>query len=104
MIDVFGRMPVRTRGYVRHIIGIPGGGSAYNSVDNILITGDGARPTLFLHEAAHSVDFNAFRSSGTPAEQRFSCTVSFPHRSNYYLNFPVLFPQDNRLLMKVSKQ
>ncbi|KAL8650991.1 MAG: hypothetical protein Q9226_004916 [Calogaya cf. arnoldii] len=59
MIDLFGRLPVRTRQYVRHMIALPRpeGGYAYNWNGNIAmfnrINGD---LTVFLHESAHSLD------------------------------------------------
>jgi len=77
MIDVFGRLPVRVRGFVRHMVAVPGADSAYNDADNILIQGNGAHPTLFAHEAGHSVDGNAFLAWGTPKNQRFSCKAVF---------------------------
>ena len=59
MIDLFGKVPVHMRQWVRHMIALPdpNGGHAYNSNGNIamfnIIDGD---VTVFIHETGHSLD------------------------------------------------
>ena len=59
MIDLFGRVPVHMRQWVRHMIALPdpAGGHAYNEDGNIAmidkIDGD---LTVFIHETGHSLD------------------------------------------------
>jgi hypothetical protein len=66
MIDLFGRMPVSMRGYVRHIIALPGIKSAFSNGDNIAIFGKGTDISLFIHETAHSLDSHAYDPKVTP--------------------------------------
>ncbi|KAI9775075.1 MAG: hypothetical protein M1839_001467 [Geoglossum umbratile] len=66
MIDLFGRMPVSMRGYVRHIIALPGTKSAFNNGDNIAIFGKGTDISLFVHETGHSLDSHAYDPKVTP--------------------------------------
>ncbi|KAH7303801.1 hypothetical protein B0I35DRAFT_495969, partial [Stachybotrys elegans] len=59
MRDTFGRIPVRTRQYVRTIMGLPGARSAYAFSDrgDIIFFGDcDNSPTVFIHEFAHILD------------------------------------------------
>ena len=58
MIDLFGRIPVKARQWVRHIVYLPANETwAYNSGGNIAMFGriDGDI-TVFIHETAHSLD------------------------------------------------
>ena len=67
MIDIFGRMPVRMRQYVRHILAVPGVISAGSSGDNIVLKGTGPNlMTLFVHETAHSLDSHAIPATTVP--------------------------------------
>ena len=66
MIDLFGRLPVRMRSFIRHIIALPGTKSAGSSGDNIQLNGD-CDITVFIHETGHSLDSHGFDSSyGVP--------------------------------------
>ncbi|EJD53722.1 hypothetical protein AURDEDRAFT_110488 [Auricularia subglabra TFB-10046 SS5] len=67
MIDLFGRLPVHERQWVRHVIAVPGGGSAYMSNADVVFQGPVGTPSVFQHEVGHAVDFykNSARSSGT---------------------------------------
>lgn len=67
MIDLFGRLPVHERQWVRHVIAVPGGGSAYMSSADVVFQGPVGTPSVFQHEVGHAVDFykNSVRSSGT---------------------------------------
>ncbi|KAH7322465.1 hypothetical protein B0I35DRAFT_476415 [Stachybotrys elegans] len=59
MRDVFGRMPARTRQYVRTIMALPGTRSAYTFSDlgDVVFFGDCHRyPTVFIHEIGHILD------------------------------------------------
>ncbi|CAF9943195.1 MAG: hypothetical protein ALECFALPRED_010827 [Alectoria fallacina] len=59
MIELFGRVPVRARQWVRHVINLPDPSMiyAYNWAGNIAmfdrINGD---LTVFIHETGHSLD------------------------------------------------
>lgn len=58
-IDLFGRLPVRMRSFIRHIILLPGTPSAGSIDDNIQMNGD-VDITVFVHEVGHSLDSHAF--------------------------------------------
>lgn len=59
MIDLFGRMPVHMREYIRHVIALPGSKSAGSSGDNIQMNG-AVGITVFVHETGHSLDSHGF--------------------------------------------
>ncbi|GFP60346.1 conidiation-specific protein 13 [Trichoderma asperellum] len=66
IIDLFGRVPVRMRDFIRHYVFIPGATSAGSSGDNTLMVGN-VDITVFLHEIGHSLDSHAFDPSyGAP--------------------------------------
>ncbi|KAL9595275.1 MAG: hypothetical protein Q9179_005044 [Wetmoreana sp. 5 TL-2023] len=58
LVDRFGRLPVPTRQFVRHVISLPSAnGNAYNSGGNIAFFGSTIdNLNVHLHEAAHSLD------------------------------------------------
>ncbi|KAF8428524.1 hypothetical protein EV426DRAFT_543398 [Tirmania nivea] len=67
MINIFGRMPVRMRQYVRHMLAVPGVISAGSSGDNIVLKGTGPNlMTVFVHETAHSMDSHAIPATTAP--------------------------------------
>ncbi|KZV88927.1 hypothetical protein EXIGLDRAFT_678418 [Exidia glandulosa HHB12029] len=88
MIDLFGRLPVHERQWVRHVIAVPGGGSAYMSNADVVFQGPVGTPSVFQHEVGHAVDFykNSVRSSGTSkflnAIQQDSCVPDNYANSN----------------------
>ncbi|KKK12048.1 hypothetical protein P175DRAFT_0521442 [Aspergillus ochraceoroseus IBT 24754] len=56
-IDIFGRLPVRTRSWVRHVMTIPGNDWAFNSNGNIAFSGKTAgNIDVAIHESGHSLD------------------------------------------------
>ncbi len=65
MIDIFGRLPVHERQYIRHVVAIPGLNSAYMSNGNVVFKGSVGAPSVFQHEVGHAVDFykNGFQTS-----------------------------------------
>ncbi|KAL7813297.1 hypothetical protein V8C26DRAFT_405466 [Trichoderma gracile] len=66
ILDIFGRLPVRMRSFVRHLVFIPGAKSAGSNGDNVLMRGD-VDVTVFAHEIGHSLDSHAFDPSyGVP--------------------------------------
>lgn len=66
IIDLFGRVPVRMRDFIRHFVFIPGTTSAGSNSDNTLMVGN-VGITVFLHEIGHSLDSHAFDASyGVP--------------------------------------
>lgn len=58
LIDRFGRLPVHTRQYVRHVVSLPAAGNhAYNDGGNIAFFGTTlSNINVHVHEAAHSLD------------------------------------------------
>ncbi|KAL2871414.1 uncharacterized protein BJX67DRAFT_377189 [Aspergillus lucknowensis] len=57
LVDTFGRMPVRMRSWVRHILTIPGDNWAFNSNGNIAFSGTtSSNLDVCLHETGHSLD------------------------------------------------
>lgn len=59
MIDLFGRLPVHERQWVKNVIAVPGGGSAYMSNGIVVFQGPVGTPSVFQHETGHAVDFYA---------------------------------------------
>ncbi|KAK5999218.1 Conidiation-specific protein 13 [Cladobotryum mycophilum] len=62
MIDLFGRMPVHMRQWVRTITAFPGPRSAYTlsgSGDSVFFGDSQNYPTLFAHEIGHTLDHNS---------------------------------------------
>jgi hypothetical protein len=58
LIDRFGKLPVLTRQWVRHIIALPdpAGGHAYNWNGNIAMFNIIDDMDVFVHESGHSLD------------------------------------------------
>ncbi|TFA97825.1 hypothetical protein CCMA1212_010433 [Trichoderma ghanense] len=66
ILDIFGRLPVRMRSFVRHLVFLPGDKSAGSNGDNVLMRG-AVDVTVFAHEIGHSLDSHAFDPSyGVP--------------------------------------
>lgn len=72
MIDLWGRLPVRMRDYVRHLIALPGTRSAGSNGDNIVFYGPANVISIFVHEVAHSLDSHAFSPDLLP----FHCKLA----------------------------
>jgi hypothetical protein len=66
MIDLFGRLPVHERQWIQHVIGVPGGGSAYERSAVVVFQGPVGVPSVFQHETTHAVD--AYISSSQLSE------------------------------------
>ncbi|KAL8833169.1 MAG: hypothetical protein Q9170_004450 [Blastenia crenularia] len=58
LINTFGRLPVHTRQFVRHVVSLPAsGGHAYNDGGNIVFFGVTLSDVnVHIHESAHSLD------------------------------------------------
>lgn len=58
LINTFGRLPVHSRQFVRHVISLPASaGHAYNDGGNIALFGDTiSNVNVHIHETAHSLD------------------------------------------------
>ncbi|KAL8745275.1 MAG: hypothetical protein Q9190_002581 [Brigantiaea leucoxantha] len=95
MIDLFGRLPVHTRQWVRHMIALPdpNGGHAYNSNGNIAmfnrINGD---LTVFIHESGHSLDL-----LGAYADKPLSSSQNWLNNYNQDSNVPDPYAQTNQV-------
>ncbi|KAI9770837.1 MAG: hypothetical protein M1839_003032 [Geoglossum umbratile] len=66
LIDLFGRLPVRMRSYLRHLIALPGVKSASSSGDNTVFFGPANVISIFAHEVGHSLDSHAYPPNVTP--------------------------------------
>ncbi|KAI9792066.1 MAG: hypothetical protein M1816_003048 [Peltula sp. TS41687] len=81
LIDRFGRLPVRTREWVRHVIALPDpkGNNAYNDRGNIAMFNQVDNMNVFVHEAAHSLDLlGAFRhAEHTPLNNWANWTANY---------------------------
>ncbi|KAL4786972.1 hypothetical protein BJX76DRAFT_319673 [Aspergillus varians] len=57
LVNTFGRVPVRMRSWIRHILTIPGDNWAFNSNGNIALSGTTSKNLdVILHETGHSLD------------------------------------------------
>ncbi|KAL6849642.1 hypothetical protein ACO1O0_009185 [Amphichorda felina] len=65
--ELWGKLPVRMRGYVRHMVFLPGENSAGSSGDNVQMNGD-LPITVYVHETAHSLDGHAFSEPFSPSQ------------------------------------
>lgn len=65
IIDQFGRLPVRMRQYMRHMVFLPGPDHGGSTGDNTVIWGGGLI-TLFVHEIAANLDSHGFPSQYLP--------------------------------------
>ncbi|KAL8872111.1 MAG: hypothetical protein Q9174_002200 [Haloplaca sp. 1 TL-2023] len=95
MVDLFGRLPVKTRQYVRHMIALPdpNGGHAYNSNGNIAmfnrINGD---LTVFIHEAARPLDL-----LGAYPDKPLSSSANWINDYNQDTHVPDPYAQANQV-------
>lgn len=65
--ELFGKMPVRMRSFVRHMFFTPLQNSAGSSGDNVQMNGD-LPITVYVHETAHSLDGHAFDEPMSPSQ------------------------------------
>lgn len=76
MIDVFGRLPVHMRSWVRLSIALPGARSAYtwsDLGDNVYFGDIQSYPTLWVHEIGHTMDHNVVtKGQDFSASQRWT--------------------------------
>ncbi|KAL4798403.1 hypothetical protein BDV19DRAFT_356946 [Aspergillus venezuelensis] len=94
LVDTFGRMPVRMRSWVRHILTIPGDNWAFNSNGNIAFSGTtSSNLDVALHETGHSLDllgaYGDVLSSSTEWENAYNADSNVPDnyaRSNQVEN------------------
>ncbi|KAI4158378.1 MAG: hypothetical protein LQ342_007508 [Letrouitia transgressa] len=94
-VDTFARLPVNTRGYVRHIISLPDSSAwGYNSEGNIAMMGDVAvdNPAAFIHEAGHSLD----HLNGYMPDQELSSSQNWLDNYNQDTNVPNNYAQTNQ--------
>mgnify|MGYP000961832720 CR=1 FL=1 len=70
IVDMLGRLPVRFRQYVRHMLFLAGNKGAGSNGDNVVMNGD-LELSVFIHEIGHSYD-----SHGMPQES-FSTTQTW---------------------------
>ncbi|KAH7106131.1 hypothetical protein BKA62DRAFT_668832 [Auriculariales sp. MPI-PUGE-AT-0066] len=69
MGQLFGRLPVHERQWVRHVMAVPGGGSAYAVNADVVFEGNTDAVSIFQHEVGHLVDAynNGFSANESPA-------------------------------------
>ena len=72
MVDLWGRVPVRMRDYVRHLVALPGQRSAGSNGDNIAFNGPANVISIFVHETGHSLDSHAYPQDLLP----FHCKLA----------------------------
>ncbi|KAF2760472.1 hypothetical protein EJ05DRAFT_285729 [Pseudovirgaria hyperparasitica] len=61
MAELFGKLPVRHRSFVRHLSAAGGDSGAYSSGDNVFMAGDSSLAvTVYGHEVGHSLDAHFF--------------------------------------------
>jgi hypothetical protein len=69
---LFGRLPVRQRSFIRHIVAVSGAPGAFNGGENIQISGNAINTlTVYSHEIGHSLDTHAF-NNGNLSQGGFS--------------------------------
>ncbi|KAL8778385.1 MAG: hypothetical protein Q9213_007440 [Squamulea squamosa] len=97
LIDLFGRLPVHTRQYVRHLIHLPtpsSGGYAYNWNGNVAVhsrvTGD--IMWAFIHEAGHSLDL-----LGAYPDKPLSSSANWINNYNQDPNVPDSYAQTSQV-------
>ncbi|KAF7563681.1 hypothetical protein G7046_g467 [Stylonectria norvegica] len=62
MIDIFGRLPVHMRSYIRHLIATPGlndGAAAWTWSNGDCVVESAPSVSVLLHEVSHSLDWHA---------------------------------------------
>ncbi|KAM7203798.1 hypothetical protein V8F20_003804 [Naviculisporaceae sp. PSN 640] len=78
MVNQFGRLPVKMRNYVRHVISVPygGGAHAWSGVGDVMFRGsvsDAAALTVWIHEIGHCID----NHNGVGGNSDFSATSTW---------------------------
>jgi hypothetical protein len=71
VIDYFGRLPVRMRDYVQHLVVLPDAAPHAVSYADTLVFWGNCAFTVFLHETGHNLDVHAF---GAEYTSRFSAS------------------------------
>ncbi|KAL1985276.1 hypothetical protein VTN96DRAFT_8075 [Rasamsonia emersonii] len=92
-IDIFGRLPVKMRSWVRHVITIPGDSWAYNSNGNIAFFGTtSSSMDVAIHETGHSLDL-----LGAYWGKTFSDSSTWLDNYNQDPNVPDEYAQTNQV-------
>ncbi|KAL9611180.1 MAG: hypothetical protein Q9167_004165 [Letrouitia subvulpina] len=94
LIDRFGRLPVHTRQYVRHVVSLPAaGGSAYNDGGNIAFFGTTlSNINVHVHESAHSLDL-----LGAYKDKPLSSSTNWINNYNQDADVPDPYAQTNQI-------
>jgi len=101
LIDLFGRLPVQTRQFVRHVISLPATGAhAYNSDGNIAMF-DITTLTVFVHESGHSLDllgaYNHSSYAGDWETDTLSSSANWLYNYNQDSEVPDPYAQSNQI-------
>ncbi|KAL3462369.1 hypothetical protein BJX64DRAFT_141726 [Aspergillus heterothallicus] len=93
LVDTFGRIPVRMRSWVRHILTIPGDNWAFNSNGNIAFSGTtSSNLDVALHETGHSLDL-----LGAYVDGALSSTQEWLDAYNADSNVPDEYARSNQV-------
>lgn len=94
LIDRFGRLPVHTRQYVRHVVSLPAaGGSAYNDGGNVAFFGTTlSNINVHVHESAHSLDL-----LGAYKDKPLSSSTNWINNYNQDSAVPDPYAQTNQI-------
>ncbi|KAL9599104.1 MAG: hypothetical protein Q9219_004062 [cf. Caloplaca sp. 3 TL-2023] len=94
MIDLFGRVPVGARQFVRHVIALPDTfGHAFNSEGNLAMFNiQGGTLSVYLHETGHSLDLYQAYNQG-----QLSTAQNWIDNYNQDPNVPDPYAQSNMI-------
>jgi hypothetical protein len=76
MGQLFGSLPVHERQWTRHVIAVPGGGSAYAYNGDVVFEGNTNTISVFQHEVGHLVDFYKNSSGASSSSSVFTTAVA----------------------------
>ena len=92
VVDLLGRVPVRARQFVRHVVALPDtSGHAFNSDGNLAMFNIGADGlSVYIHETGHSLDLHGAYSRG-----ELSTSQNWADNYNQDPNVPDGYSQSN---------
>ncbi|KAK2612275.1 hypothetical protein QQS21_001701 [Conoideocrella luteorostrata] len=94
MIDIFGRMPVHMRSYIRHLVATPGlndGAAAFTYSNGDCVFESAPALSTMIHETSHSLDWHALPQYSQP----FSGTNVWQDNYNQDSNTPTGYGRTN---------
>lgn len=83
LAEMFGRLPVRMRSYLKHLVAVPGVASASTSDSTVVIVGGAVlKITVYGHEIGHILDSHAFEGYQTGFSGMFDSILPFFQHNN----------------------